>query len=438
MKTLLVVLFALRMSTPPETAAEARAQAESARQAQDEALRCIRDAVAENNKNNADNLKALEELARLVSEKGKSIDELRRGYYCSQCGRTATEIESSEHIPFSQHLQNVNGKPVPAGPERILAKAREYDAKIEAVHQRVQGQIDHYNEINGRYLGCQNDRNRAFNDEQRARAYERLREGEERLAKLVKSWGQVGVQEIVFEKKQEEQAKLTRDQELLKQRKDLTDAQARLKEASRLRQQGDAIQCQLDQLRAQRAEADAKLAKDLAAATPSVDPIAQAWEAKDKGKIVEIPKEFVGSILDPKAKPANTSIFDLPDVNAAPPEPAPAGDSLLDRAYDKASSVWTAITEARDRARLSSSEDSVLGSISQAPPPPPPPPEPEPPLGMQEIVDHGYFFVPRDGVGNLLWLHPLTAGYAVYRRTTQLIDATGREIDQFMWSTNGQ
>lgn len=75
--------------------------------------------------------------AKLNSEKTTAINQLKQGKFCSQCNRTAIEIEKSENISFKQHLINVNGKEIPASPEVIKQKEDEYNQKLKDFDSQI-------------------------------------------------------------------------------------------------------------------------------------------------------------------------------------------------------------------------------------------------------------------------------------------------------------
>ncbi len=79
-------------------------------------------------------------LLALNGEKEKALDELRSGYYCDKCNKSASEIERGGNTTFEAHLSDVNGKPIPASETIIKNKAAEYDRKIEAQKEKVNSQ----------------------------------------------------------------------------------------------------------------------------------------------------------------------------------------------------------------------------------------------------------------------------------------------------------
>lgn len=72
----------------------------------------------------------------LVAEKERVITELRMGLFCSQCGRSKSEIEKQTNDTFEQHLIDVRGHAV-AKPEQIQRKSQEYSDRIDRALARV-------------------------------------------------------------------------------------------------------------------------------------------------------------------------------------------------------------------------------------------------------------------------------------------------------------
>ncbi len=81
-----------------------------------------------------------QKIAELEAQKSRALKELRKGLFCSECKRTASEIERTERVSFEQHLNNVKGDAIPASNDVINRKAREYDQRIEAL-QRERHQL---------------------------------------------------------------------------------------------------------------------------------------------------------------------------------------------------------------------------------------------------------------------------------------------------------
>ena len=76
------------------------------------------------------------QLRDLKREKELALKELREGYFCSKCKRSKSEIERGSSETFEEHLGRVSGDRIPASPEQIAAKEKEYDDKI-ATAQRT-------------------------------------------------------------------------------------------------------------------------------------------------------------------------------------------------------------------------------------------------------------------------------------------------------------
>ncbi len=65
----------------------------------------------------------------LVDEMLLVLRQMREGYYCSQCNHSKLEIERGGE-KFDEHLQRVNGHIVPAPPEVIEARKKEFQKEI--------------------------------------------------------------------------------------------------------------------------------------------------------------------------------------------------------------------------------------------------------------------------------------------------------------------
>lgn len=77
-----------------------------------------------------------EEIDKLLEEKGAAYQELKGGYYCSECRRPKSQIERETNTSFEQHLRDVNGFRVPMGQDEIDKKMAEYDRKINDVKNK--------------------------------------------------------------------------------------------------------------------------------------------------------------------------------------------------------------------------------------------------------------------------------------------------------------
>lgn len=183
---------AARTARAFETEAEARSAVERERSNQTRAERCVDESAARARDNNGEIADLNEKLNDLASSKERALLELRRGYYCSKCGRTASEIERQERTSFASHLQNVQGRPIPAPADRIEAKAAEYDRKIGSARRDVQRLLARADEIRQRVSACEADRQNALNEQHRAAAWaEILRQRDaqrQRADAMKKAW----------------------------------------------------------------------------------------------------------------------------------------------------------------------------------------------------------------------------------------------------------
>jgi DNA repair exonuclease SbcCD ATPase subunit len=78
----------------------------------------------------------------LVREKSNALEELRKGYYCSECKRPKSQIERETGETFPYHLRRVKGVSLPATREMLDKKAEEYDNKISTLRKQLQDFLD--------------------------------------------------------------------------------------------------------------------------------------------------------------------------------------------------------------------------------------------------------------------------------------------------------
>ncbi|MCA8963902.1 MAG: hypothetical protein H6838_12930 [Planctomycetes bacterium] len=76
------------------------------------------------------------QLRELERERVRALDEMRRGEFCSQCNRPASQIERETGKSFRDHLTEVNGHAV-ASEQLIRKKDDEYQGKIDALRRRL-------------------------------------------------------------------------------------------------------------------------------------------------------------------------------------------------------------------------------------------------------------------------------------------------------------
>ena len=75
--------------------------------------------------------KASSEQARLKAEKEQSLEDMRNGAFCRACHNTRSQVEAEGKETWQQHLnQYSGGVAIPATPEEIASKAKEYDDQI--------------------------------------------------------------------------------------------------------------------------------------------------------------------------------------------------------------------------------------------------------------------------------------------------------------------
>lgn len=89
-----------------------------------------------NNKCKEEIDKIEKEKVNLNSEKVIVLNQLKQGKYCSQCNRSAYEIEKTG-VSFSQHLKDVNGKEISASWDVIKNKLVEYNNKIKELDDKI-------------------------------------------------------------------------------------------------------------------------------------------------------------------------------------------------------------------------------------------------------------------------------------------------------------
>jgi hypothetical protein len=78
--------------------------------------------------------------SKLIDERGRSLEELDLGLFCSRCFNTATQLGGMEK--FRAHLHDVNAVAVPAPADKRAAKVDEYRKLISAAYDRVRSLED--------------------------------------------------------------------------------------------------------------------------------------------------------------------------------------------------------------------------------------------------------------------------------------------------------
>lgn len=117
-------------------------------------------------------------IAELLEQKARTLAELRSGMFCSECKRSASEIERNRGESFSKHLADVKGKPIPASAAVLAEKAAEYDRQIAQLREQVQRLHEGIREAQERGRRDWEARERARREEESRRQQELARQQE--------------------------------------------------------------------------------------------------------------------------------------------------------------------------------------------------------------------------------------------------------------------
>lgn len=74
--------------------------------------------------------------------RARALQELRQGFYCSQCKRPASQIVKEERTSFKQHLRNVRGRPIPMSAQGIAKKQKEFDRQEDRLKKKLKSLED--------------------------------------------------------------------------------------------------------------------------------------------------------------------------------------------------------------------------------------------------------------------------------------------------------
>ena len=308
-------------------------------------------------------------LARLRWEKANALEELRLGLYCSQCMRSKTEIES-QGTGFYDHLQDVHGHPIPATQEQIDAKARDFDAKIQAVLNELQGlqgeeraalaerdkedreavaKINALQSLLGTAMGeegaARSEYNQATNEASVLAQKERWQAGLEKLRKEQEARSRVADEALKRKKEEWDLANIDRQKrdaerrelqamslaELLARRRELDAQQQQLAEARAARQQADQLQRQREELAAQRA-------RDAPPSEAPASPRTPAEPVRPPDPVADF-RARVDSIFP---KVAQTGYLDQPSIEELSAPPAQDVTDMWGTKFD------AAMTQARE------------------------------------------------------------------------------------------
>lgn len=137
----------LKKAEPDLTAIKARFLEESDRH--DEKLADLKTKLAELQQEKVDTsdidrqiAAAKDDLRQFDDYRARAVQELRQGYYCSQCSRPASQIVRETGKSFQQHLRDVSGRPIPMSESRIAKKQEEFDRKRASLERKLKSLED--------------------------------------------------------------------------------------------------------------------------------------------------------------------------------------------------------------------------------------------------------------------------------------------------------
>lgn len=137
----------LKKAEPDLTAIKARFLEESDRH--DEKLADLKTKLAELQQEKVDTsdidrqiAAAKDDLRQFDDYRARAVQELRQGYYCSQCSRPASQIVKETGKSFKQHLRDVRGRPIPMSESRIAKKQEEFDRKRASLERKLKSLQD--------------------------------------------------------------------------------------------------------------------------------------------------------------------------------------------------------------------------------------------------------------------------------------------------------
>lgn len=84
-----------------------------------------------------DDIKRMQaELDALYDKRKRTMEDMKLGYYCDQCWKSKTELETSGEI-FYSHLKRVGGQAVPAPPDKMLEKDKQFADQIADLKEEI-------------------------------------------------------------------------------------------------------------------------------------------------------------------------------------------------------------------------------------------------------------------------------------------------------------
>jgi hypothetical protein len=161
---------AARAGTPYKTSADAKADIGAYQSRVSTAKQCVSSAHQRQVQLKIEYGRLDQEKARLVGERAQAdsecrmaISDLEQGLYCSKCGTSKSEFER-RGVNFYEHLQDVQGEPIPAPPEVVNAKRGECAQADQRFALQISSREDQQIKIIAenqrermREFGCAND-----------------------------------------------------------------------------------------------------------------------------------------------------------------------------------------------------------------------------------------------------------------------------------------
>lgn len=141
---------------------QAERAADNARQQLQQHRECIQRVRQQAQTNLAETQQVHDELQDLYDQKESALEQLDSGQYCSECMRTATEIERQTGTSFRRHLDQVDGRPIPARHHHIEERAHQYDQQIQRKHREFDQLKDHHQQLQQQHRECDRQRKATF------------------------------------------------------------------------------------------------------------------------------------------------------------------------------------------------------------------------------------------------------------------------------------
>ena len=109
-------------------------------------------------------------ISQLAHDRDQALLEMRLGFFCSKCKRSASQIEKGGYETFDGHLGTVKGVREAADPATIAEKEQEFEQQIQQLRTEQKGFLAQENAARKRGSECGQDLSDAQNRELYARA----------------------------------------------------------------------------------------------------------------------------------------------------------------------------------------------------------------------------------------------------------------------------